>query len=69
MTNFDKIFIAIDKLSRGITLPNSIPSNIVLLHDESKGYVYKTVTNEWKTISFDFANSLAGLGYINRSLI
>ena len=60
MTNYDKIFKAIE---------NKIHSNICLLHDESKGYAFKTLKNEWFVIPFDFCNDAAGLGYINRSLL
>ena len=59
-TNFDKIFKAIG---------NKINANISLLHDEAKGYTFKTLKNEWFIIPFDFCNDAAGLGYINRSLI
>mgnify|MGYP003609791657 CR=1 FL=1 len=60
MSNFDKIFLALCKLSS---------STLVCLHEEAKGYAFKTFSGEWRTVSFDFGNSIAGLGSINRSLI
>ena len=41
---------------------------ISAIHDEAKGYAVRTQTG-WKVIPFDFCNEIAGLGYINRSLL
>jgi len=60
MSNYDKVFTALSKLSS---------STLVMLHEEVKGYAFKTFQGDWKTVRFDFANSLAGIGNINRSLI
>ena len=65
MTNFDKIFNAIDRLNRS----GKNGSFLTCLHDEAKGYVFKTFSGEWKRVSFEFANEIAGLGSVNRSLI
>ena len=60
MSNFDKVFLVIEGLIGG---------HVVLLHDDSKGYVFKTYSGEWKRVSFEFANYIAGLGEVNRSLL
>ena len=65
MSNFDKIFTALDRLNRY----GKNGSFITFLHDEANGYAFKTFQGEWKKVSFDFANSLAGLGHVNRSLL
>jgi hypothetical protein len=59
MNNHDKVWRAIERKV----------GHIVFLHDEAKGYAFKTFNGEWRTIQFAFANDAAGLGYINRSLI
>ena len=41
---------------------------ITLIHDEANGYCFKD-GEEWRTVGFAFANSQAGLGYENRSLL
>lgn len=38
------------------------------IHDEAKGYAFKTIKG-WRVISYEFANDIAGLGYVNRCLI
>lgn len=68
-SNFDKVFEAIDDLTKGITLPTNRPSHLVFLHDEANHYAFKRFDGRWGTISFEFANSLAGLGYINESML
>jgi hypothetical protein len=60
MNNFDKIFLAIQSITNKF---------IVCVHDESKGYVFKTFDNQWFTISFEFVNYIAGLGEKNYSLL
>lgn len=61
MSNTDKVFKAIERLINGF---------VVNLHDEATGYCFKVYsTGEWKTVDFDFANGLAGLGNVNRSLL
>jgi hypothetical protein len=65
MSNFDNILLALCKLNR----QGKNGSFITCLHDEAKGYVFKTFQGEWKRVDFDFANSLAGLGKVNMSLL
>ena len=65
MSNFDKIINALCRLNR----QGKNGSFVTCLHDEARGYVFKTFQGEWKCVDFDFANSLAGLGNINRSLL
>jgi len=38
------------------------------IHDEAKGYAFKTIKG-WRVISYEYANEIAGLGYINQCLI
>lgn len=60
VSNFDKIFTALERLTGSFLLN---------LHDEAGGYCFKKYSGEWETVSFDFANGLAGLGNHNRSLL
>lgn len=60
MSNKDKIWLAIEKLSGRY---------INALHGESKVYTFRYLDGTWKTIDFDFANDLAGFGPIKRDLL
>ncbi len=60
MNNTDKIYKAIETISGRF---------INALHGESNRYAFRYLDGTWKTVSFDFANDIAGLGYINRDLL
>lgn len=60
MNNFDTIFKTIESLTG---------RQLVSLHCESKGYVFKSISNGWEKLNFEFVNSHANLGTENRSLL
>ena len=55
----DKIWRALERLSG---------KHINAVHGESSKYAFRTLDGCWHTVRFEFANELAGLGYINCDL-
>lgn len=63
LSNFDKLWMAIERLTNRF---------INALHGEANRYAFRVLRNNewvWETVSFDFANGLAGLGNENRDLL